>query len=122
MVWVKVGLDIAELRATRLPMYENAPEDWGTPEFYHRTYLEIAILGLLFVLAILPNRWLVFSPIAFVISLLIALIPWVVLFSSFKEWSDLLWMMPLLGFFGLLPASLILSFWRGRKGRKIGYV
>ncbi|HUA65294.1 MAG TPA: hypothetical protein VME24_05570 [Alphaproteobacteria bacterium] len=88
----------------------------GAPEF-----LEIAILSAYFVLVILPNRWLVFSPVAFVISLLIALIPLFLLLGS-MGWSNLSVVAPLIVYFGLLPSSLVLSFWRRRKGEKIGYV
>jgi len=88
----------------------------GAPEF-----LEIAILSAYFVLVILPNRWLVFSPDAFVISLLVALIPLFLLLGS-MGWSNLSVVAPLIVYFGLLPSSLVLSFWRRRKGEKIGYV
>lgn len=119
---VKVGLDITNLRATSPPMYRDAPEDWGTPAFYHRTYLEIATLLALAVLSVLPNRWLVFSPMAFSISLLIALIPFYSIITSIAAPSDLLWMTPLMSLFAMLPASLVLSFWRHRKGEKVNYV
>ena len=72
MALVKIELDIANLHGHAGPWGDP---DWGMPAFYHRTYLEIATLTALAVLAILPNRWLVFSPVAFTISLLIALIP-----------------------------------------------
>jgi hypothetical protein len=96
--------------------------DWGTQGFYHQTYLEIAILGLLFLLAVLPNRWLVSPLIAFIMTLLIALIPFCLLISSLRVFSDLFWAAPLIVFFSLLPLSLIFSFCRQRKGEKVGYV
>lgn len=122
MTCVKVGLDISDLRGANPPTYRDAPGDWGTPGFYHRTYLEIAILGLLFVLAVLPNRWLVSPLIAFIITLLIALIPLCLLLASLKVFADLLWAAPLIVFFSLLPLSLIFSFRRSRTGEKVGYV
>ena len=115
---VKIGFDISNLRD---PSHWSG-EDWGTPTFEHRTYLEIATLIALVVLAVLPNRWLVFSPVTFAISLLIVLIPFYRIFGSLTEWSDLLWMIPLMSLFALLPLSLILSFVRQRKGAKVGYV
>ena len=110
---VKIGFDVANSLGSA---------GLGTPGSFQGTYFEIAIMSALFVLAILPNRWLVFSPIAFVISLLISLIPFYPLLSSMRVLSDLSWMAPLIIFFGLLPLSLILSFWRRRKGEKVGYV
>lgn len=119
MALVKIELDIANLHGHAGPWGDP---DWGMPAFYHRTYLEIATLTALAVLAILPNRWLVFSPVAFTISLLIALIPFYWILSSLTEWSDLLWMTPLMSLFATLPLSLILSIWRRRKWEKVGYV
>jgi hypothetical protein len=115
---VKIDFDISNLRESS----HWSGEDWGTPTYEHRIYLEIATLIALAVLAVLPNRWLVFSSVTFAIALLIALIPFCQIFGSLTEWSDLLWMMPLMSLFALLPLSLILSFWRQRKGEKIGYV
>jgi hypothetical protein len=117
VAWVKIGFDISNLRA---PSHWSG-EDWGTPAFEHRTYLEIATLIALLVLAVLPNRWQVFSLATFTISLLIVLIPFYQIFDSLTEWSDLLSMMPLMSLFATLPLSLIASFVRQRKGEKIGY-
>jgi hypothetical protein len=114
---VKIGFDISNLRE---PSHWSG-EEWGTPTFEHRTYLEIVTLIALVVLAVLPNRWLVFSPVTFAISLLIVLIPFYQIFGSLTEWADLLWMVPLMSLFSLLPLSLILSFVRQRKGEKVGY-
>ena len=122
VAWVKVGLDVSNLRATSQPMYRDAPEDWGTPAFYHRTHLEIATLLALATLAVIPNRWLVFSPVAFAVSLLIVLIPFYSIITSIAAPSDLLWMTPLMSLCATLPLSLILSFWRRQKGEKINYV
>jgi hypothetical protein len=129
VAWTFIGLDISDLRATSQPMYRDAPEDWGTPAFKHRTYLQIAELVTLATLAILPNRWLVFSRVAFAISLLIALSPccWVFydMISSATEWSDLISNLFLAVFIMIyfipLPFSIILSFLRHRKGEKIFY-
>jgi hypothetical protein len=121
-LWValtKIELDIANVHGNAGPWGDP---DWGTPAFYHRSYLEIATLSALAVLAILPNRWLVFSPISFAISLLVALIPSYSLLSSLTERSDLPWMAFPMCLFAPLPLSLILSFWRRRKGEAIGYV
>lgn len=61
VAWVIVGLDVSNLRATSAPMYRDAPEDWGTPAFYRRTYLEVATLTAPGLIALLPNRWFVFK-------------------------------------------------------------
>jgi len=122
MAWVKVGLDVSNLRATSPPVYRDAPEDWGTPAFYHRAYLEIAALTALVGLAVLPNRWLVFSRVAFALSLLMALIPFHSIAISIAAPSDLVWMAPLAALFAVLPLSLILGFWRRQKGEKVNYV
>jgi uncharacterized membrane protein YtjA (UPF0391 family) len=118
VAWVTISLDISSLNA---PSHWREGDDWGTPEFHHRIYLEIAEVTTLAVLALLPNRWLVFSPATFVISLLIALTPFCSISGALTEWPDLLWLMPVMLLLSLLPLSLILSFWRQRKGKKIGY-
>jgi hypothetical protein len=119
VAWVTISLDISSLNT---PSHWREGDDWGTPEFHHRIYLEIAEVTTLAVLAILPNRWLVFSPVTFVMALLIALTPFYSIPGALTEWSDLLWLMPIMLLFSLLPLSLILSFWRRRKGEKIRYV
>ncbi len=74
---VKIGFDVANSHGN--------PGPWGGSDSGTSVYLEIVIPSLLFVLAILPNRWLVFSPVAFIISLLIASIPYYPLLSSFRD-------------------------------------
>lgn len=112
-----IELDVFSLQGSQ-SAYRDAPEDWGTPVFKHRTYLEIAELTTLVVLAVLPNRWLVFSKVSFTVSLLVALIPFYPAMGWLTQWSDL----PFMAFLVPLPLSLVLSFWRQRKGEKIGYV
>jgi hypothetical protein len=113
-----IELDIADLHGNGGHWRDPAPDDWGTPAFKLRTYLEIAELITLAVLAILPNRWLVFSRTVFAVSLLIALIPFYQ-FGRPTEWQSLIFD---LLFLAPLPLSIILSFARYRKGENIGYV
>lgn len=119
VAWVTISLDISSLHT---PSHWREGDDWGTPEFHHRIYREIAEVTMLAVLALLPNRWLVFSPVTFVISLLVSLTPLYSISGALTEWSDLFWLMPIMLLLSLLPVSLILSFLRQRKVEKIGYV
>src|SRR5580704_772931 len=64
-----VPQDVSDLRATSQPSYRDAPRDWGTTAFYHRTYRKLLIIAVAFLLSVLPNRWLIFSPVTFAISL-----------------------------------------------------
>ena len=128
VAWVTIGLDISNLRATSQPMYRDAPQDWGTPAFYHRTYLQIFVVCVLVLLAVVPNRYLVFSRPVFWSSLFVALAPlWAVVAGSFPvhDLSDLFWPVVTLVlmsvYFGFLPLSLIFSFWRHRKGQMVTY-
>lgn|GEM_PF-3072387 len=113
-----IELDIADLHGNGGHWRDPRPDDWGTSAFKLRTYLEIAELITLAVLAILPNRWLVFSRTVFAVSLLIALIPFYQ-FGRLTEWQSLLFD---LLFLAPLPLCLILSFWQHQKGEKIRYV
>jgi hypothetical protein len=126
--WVKINLDVSGLRATSQPMYRDAPQDWGTAAYYHRTYSEIVVICLLLLLALIPNRWLVSSRFVFWVSMLIALTPiLVVVANSFSihdlsSWLDAFIALVLMSlFFGFLPLSLIFSFWRHRRGEKVTY-
>jgi len=119
VAWVTISLDISSLNA---PNHWREGDDWGTPAFNHRVYLQIAEVTALAVLALLPNRWLVFSPVTFVISLLVVLTPFCSIFGALSEWSDLLSLIPIMLLLSLLPLCLILSFWRQRNGEKVGYV
>ena len=113
--WVGIDLDASILRGGYSSYRDPAPDNLTL-------ILEIAGLTALALLALLPNRWLVFRPWLFVPSLLIALIPFCKILDSPIERSDLLWMMSLMFLFAMLPLSLILSFWRQRKGEGVGYV
>lgn len=113
------SLDISSLR---MPSHWRESDDWGTPEYHHRIYLEIVILTMLAVFALLPNRWLVFRPWIFAISLLVALSPIFELMTSVTEWSDLIWVVLVVVMISPLPLCIILSFWWHRKGEKVGYV
>lgn len=116
---VKIGFDVVNLREAA---GQWADADLGASGFFRQTSLEIILLLALLLLAVLPNRWLIFSKAAFAVSVLIALIPFYPLFSSLTQWSDLLWMLPLIAFFSLVPVSLAISFWRRHRGEKVGYV
>jgi hypothetical protein len=124
---VKVKLDISDLLATTQPMYRDAPLDWGTPAFYWRTSLEVAVICGCFVLSALPNRWLVFRRPLFWPALVFALLPLGYFIATFSGGlSDILgsafaivMLSPVLIF---LPLSLALSFWRHRKGKRVNYV
>jgi hypothetical protein len=70
--WALIGMDIYELHATEPP---RDAQDWGTPAYYHRLYSSIAIVSLLAILVLIPNRWLTSSRLVFVPSLIIALLP-----------------------------------------------
>jgi hypothetical protein len=128
VAWVKVGLDVSDLRATSQPMYRDAPEDWGTPAFYHRTYLEIFEICGYVLLAVIPNRWLISWRPVFWVALLLAFAPlgyFLATFSAIHSLSDVLWsvfaaimMSPL---FIFTPLSLILSCWRHKHGQKVTY-
>lgn len=118
-----------DAHATEPP--RDAPADWGTPAYFHRMWLGIAVIVLVAALALIPNRWLVFSRTAFVISLIITLVPLgvVLVLDSMHDpfMSARNYLAPgawaFVGVvFGPLPASLTLSFWRQHKGEKVTYV
>lgn len=124
---VAISFAFGEMHMSSPP--RDAPHDWGTAAYFHRTYLRILILSGLALFSVAPNRWFVFSPIAFCIAILIALFPLAFsLAQTFSEPfntigvvfapSNLIFM---LIFFGPLPLSLTLSFWRRRRGEKVGY-
>jgi hypothetical protein len=127
VAWVTIGLDVSDLRAKSQPMYRDAPQDWGTPAYYHRTYLQIFVICVLVVLAVLPNRWFVSSRPAFGISLFVSFAPlWgMIVGSDISHFSDLIWLVILVAltslYFSFLPLSLIFSFWRHKKGQKVTY-
>lgn len=126
--WVTTALDIAEMHSTTPP--RDAPHDWGTPAYYHRMLLKIFMVLVVALLAVVPNRWLVFSRTAFVLSLAIALLPFGVVlvhdwfsdpFMSVSNYLDFgAWAFAIC-IFGPLPLAIILSFWRKQKGGKVTY-
>ena len=123
--YIIISLDVSSLHA---PNHWVDGENWGTPAFKHRIYLEIIGMLVIFLLAMLPNRWLVSSRIIFVVSLLIALIPiGMLLFDAVSdtasEGMDLSDLFSLIGIVISipLPLSLILSFMRLQKGEKVFY-
>ena len=122
---LKIGMDISEMHATSPP--RDAPHDWGTPAYFHRTYLEIGVVSVVALLSVIPNRRLVASPLAFGLSLFVALLPFCALVH---DWSDPFmtlgnyidpFVLVLLFVFGALPLSLTCSFWRHRKGEAVTY-
>lgn len=126
--YLKIALYIMDLRATTPP--RDAPHDWGTPAYYHRTYLEIIMMLSVALLAVLPNCWLVFSRLIFGASIILALVPFGVCLihdwssDPFMSWRNYLDPEPWIygGFvFGPLPLALFLSFWRQRKGAMVRY-
>jgi hypothetical protein len=88
------------------------------------TYPQTAVLA---ALALIPNRWLVFSRISFVIFVLITLFPFfdILLHSTYKD-ADVLADLPaifvVVCLFGPLPLSLVFSRLRYNRGEKFMYV
>jgi hypothetical protein len=86
---------------------------------------DVQLVGLA-VLSLLPNRWLVFSRMTFVVSLLLALFPFQILFhvSAFKG-VDLGLVLPgicmAVLLFVPLPLSLVLSRMRFQRGERFTY-
>jgi hypothetical protein len=128
MALLTIGVDISEMYAPRPP--REAPPDWGTPAYFHRTYLDMALVLVVAVLSIIPNRRLVLSPRAFSLSLLVALLPLcVALIHTFsdppniygRDSFDLVVWAFVIVLFGSLPLSLTLSFWRNRKEQEVTY-
>lgn len=107
----------------------DAPSDWGTTAYFHRSYFRILVLSVLALFSMAPNRWFVFSPIVLCIAILIALFPLgFALVQTFSEPfntisvvfspANLIFMLIV---FGPLPLSLIFSFCRLRRGETVGY-
>ena len=106
----------------------DAPHDWGTPAYYHRTYLCIIAVTVVALLVVTPNRWLVSSRISFSIVLIIALCPLSVgllfFISELSPGQDFMaayFLCFMLLLIALWPMSLCLSFWRCRKGETFFY-
>ena len=127
VAWFMVGLDICELQAATP---SRDVEDWGTPAYYHWLYASIAIVSLLAILAVVPNRWLVLSRAIFVPSVVVALLPLCfslfLICGEFDIFSDqfaetlLVWTAMIL-LSAPWPLSLILSRMRFRKGEQFTY-
>jgi len=85
---------------------------------------DVQLIGLA-VLSLIPNRWLVFSRVSFVIFLLLTLFPFRVFFriSAFPDFDlgSLIAMIIGLSFFAPLPLSLVLSRMRLLRGDKFTY-
>ena len=127
--WLLIGDDIYMLRATSPP---RDVMDWGTPAFYHRLYVHIAVESLLVILVLIPNRWLVFSRITFMLSLAISLLPLGVILlltcSDFDTPFNQARFLATLGFAAYMiilsapwPLSVILSRTRFRRGAIFTY-
>ncbi|HXC37186.1 MAG TPA: hypothetical protein VNV43_15020 [Candidatus Acidoferrales bacterium] len=105
-------------------------QGWGKTPNIQGTYLEILALSGIALFSAAPNRWLVFSPIAFCISLSIAVFPF--FFVVFKNLSGPFNTVgvvfspansiAMILIFGPLPLSLAMSFLRQRGGEKISYI
>jgi hypothetical protein len=132
IVWVgealfKINWDIHEMHMSTPP--RDAPQDWGTTVYFHRTYLEILVLTVIALLSVAPNRWFVFSPIVFCISIIIALFPFCfVLFENLSQPFNTIGVVfspgnvvAMILIFGPLPLSFTMSFWRKRRGEKVEY-
>jgi len=125
---LEVGFDVAEMHATTPP--RDAQHDWGTPTYFHRMYLDMFMVLVVALLAVVPNRWLVFSRLAFGAAVAIALLPFCVVlihdwtsdpFMSVRNYLDPgAWMFAAF-IFGPLPVALALSFWRRQKGADVTY-
>ena len=127
--WLVLNLDVRDVRASSPPQYRDAPRDWGTPEYYRRTYFHIAETTVLLLLALIPNRLLVCSRIAWGAALVVALIPLArVLYSSefpFGGGGEIILsgfvLVMIVGMFSPLPLSLFFSFLRRQKGQTVSY-
>ena len=109
----------------------DAPLDGATAAYYIQMYSEMFMFLVVALLAVVPNRWLVFSRVVFALSLIIAILPFCVLmvinwnsdpFGSnwdFLEPGNLIF---LVSIFGPLPLAITLSFLRRRRGEDVGYV
>jgi hypothetical protein len=125
---IKINWYIDEMHMSTPP--REAPQDWGTPAYFHRTFLEILVLSVIALISVVPNRWLVFSPIAFCVSLLIALFPLCfVLVQNFSQPFNTVGivfapsnLVAMVFIFGPVPLSLTLSFWRQRRRETVAYV
>ena len=125
-----IGLDIFDMIniVENLPPPSRAPLDWGTPAYCHRMYLSIAIVLLIAIFVVIPNRWLVSSRKVFVPSLIIALLPFCLsmLMLTDESVSGIL-VAPLYQYVGMIlltapwPISLILSRMRFRRGEAFTY-
>jgi len=123
--WFLIGSWYFDMHSATPP--RDAPLDWGTPAYYHRTYLWIAVVGIVALLVTIPNRWLVSSRLLFGIVLIVSLLP--LLLVWFFMVQDLLSVDFMTAYFlpfivllsGLWPASLCLSLWRHRKGQRFLY-
>ncbi len=123
--WFLIGSWYADMHSATPP--RDAPLDWGTPAYYHRTYLSMVVVVLVALLVVIPNRWLVCSRVLFSIVLIVSVLP--LLFVLLLLVGDLssvdfmtAYFIPfILLFSALWPISLCLSFWRHRKGEKFLY-
>jgi hypothetical protein len=132
MIWcgyafLKIYWDIGEMHTPSPP--RDAPHDWGTTAYFHRIYFEILVLSVITVLSVTPNRWFIFSPVVFCISIIIAIFPFcfVIVENLSQPFTtigivfapaNLIFMIIA---FAPLPLSLSFSFWRQRRGEKVGY-
>ncbi len=126
LAWFLIGSWYLDMHSATPP--RDAPLDWGTPAYYHRTYLSIFVVAVVTLLVLIPNRWLVSSKVLFSVVLVIALLPFLLalLFvvqdlSSVHDFMTAYFLPFMLLLSGLWPVSLCLSFWRYRKGERFMY-
>lgn len=119
-------VDVPNLRASTPPHYRDAPTDWGTPAYYQRVWWRLAKTVLMVALVLLPNRVLVASRLAFIVSVLVAaLITCQALLRVFHyfEFStgDFLFLALKIAVLAALPVSLVLSYVRFQRGEIVAY-
>ena len=118
--WVALACKIwAIFVSVVIPLFILHPR-WGLNHI-----ADVQLVGLA-VVSLIPNRWLVFSRISFVIFLLLTLSPFREFFHV-SAYKDVDWGLVMGGtfmaifLFGPLPLSLVLSRVRLRRGEKFTY-
>ena len=105
-------------------IYRDAPLIWPVSGYFPQSHFSHLEVGMSLIIALVPNRWLVSSKIAFYIFLAISLIPFHTVFhlgipqevlsSLFVGAFNALFLAP-------LPVSLIASFIRRQNGELVTY-
>jgi hypothetical protein len=124
MAWTVIPTSLSGLRATTNPFFPGSEPDWGTPAYTFRTCFEIAVLLLLCLLSLIPNRWLVGSRPVFVASLTAATLPLALIFLRPADATPFLSLLRSLSLFLVvspLVLSISISFFRRHKGESVVY-